>query len=249
MITDVVRVRSDADARSRAQLLRTHRLLSLPVVDDDDRLLGLITPDDLASNALEEAIEDIERLGGSQPLDTSYRSAPIHLLVRRRLGWLMVLFLAEMYTSTVLKHYDGDIGRLPVLSVFIPLLIGVGGNVGSQTVGTLIRSMAFGEVRLRDVRWVIGKEFLTAAIMGLAMAVVAFGRAEWLGAGHDLAIAVSLSIVVICAWAAAVAAVLPLILRTLRIDPAVVSAPLITTLVDGTGLMIYFTIAELIVLR
>jgi len=249
MVQDVVRVRADTEATVAAQLLRTHRLLSLPVVSDDDRLLGLITPDDLANLALEEAIEDIERLGGSQPLETSYRSAPITLLVRRRLGWLMVLFLAEMYTSTVLKHYDGDIGRLPLLSIFIPLLTGVGGNVGSTTVGTLIRSMALGEVRLRDIRWVVFKEFGTAALMGLGMAVIAFGRAEWLGVGHDLALVVALSIVIICAWSATVAAVLPLVLRALHIDPALVSAPLITTLVDGTGLIIYFTIAEFIVLR
>jgi magnesium transporter len=130
------------------------------------------------------------------------------------------------------------------LSFFMTLLIGTGGNVGSQTVTTLVRAMAVGEVQLRDVRWVFLKEVSVAFAMGAVMAVIAFGRAEILHVGSDVALVVALTIFVICVWAATVAAVLPLILKRLKIDPAVVSAPLITTLVDGTGLVIYFTIAK-----
>jgi magnesium transporter len=246
MITDVLRVRADADQEVAARLLTDHNLLALPVVDDQDRLLGIITPDDIADVLEEEATEDIERLGGSQPLETSYRLASVKLLVERRLGWILILFLAEMYTSSVLKHYDYLTAQRVELSIFIPLLIGAGGNVGSQTVTTLVRAMAVGEVQLRDIAWVLRKEVLTAGTMGLVIAAVAFGRAEWLGVGAEMGQVVAVTIFAVVTWSAAVAAVLPLLLRKLRIDPAVVSAPLITTLVDGTGLMIYFSVAKFI---
>lgn len=243
MIKDVFRVRADADQEIAARLLTDHNLLALPVVDEEDRLLGIITQDDIADVLQEEATEDIERLGGSQPLETSYRLAPIWLLVRRRLGWLMILFFAEAYTSTVLKHYEHLASEQVALTLFYPLLIGTGGNVGSQTVTTLVRAMGLGEVQLRDIRWVIFKETAVAATMGLVMAAIAFGRASLLHVGSDIGLVVGLTVLAVCIWSAFVAAILPLVLKTLRVDPAVVSAPLITTLVDGTGLIIYFTIA------
>lgn len=246
MIEPVISVPVEADRETAARLLTDHNLLALPVVDDKYRLLGIITQDDVADVLEEEATEDIERLGGSQPLETAYRFAPVSLLVRRRIVWLLMLFLAEAYTGTVLRHYQDETDKVIALSFFVPLLIGTGGNVGSQTVTTLVRAMALGEVRLRDVRWVLGKEVAVAATMGLIMAVVAFGRAELLHVGRDMAYVVALTVLAICVWSATVAAVLPLLLRKLRIDPAVVSAPLITTLVDGTGLVIYFTIAKTI---
>lgn len=246
MIAAVTSVRADADREEAARLLTDHNLLALPVVDDENRLLGIITEDDVADVLEEEATEDIERLGGSQPLETAYRLAPISLLVRRRVVWLLMLFLAEAYTGTVLRHYQDETDKVIALSFFVPLLIGTGGNVGSQTVTTLVRAMALGEVKLRDLRWVLGKEVAVAATMGVMMAIVAFGRSELLHVGRDMGYVVALTVLAICIWSATVAAVLPLILKTLRIDPAVVSAPLITTLVDGTGLVIYFTIAKMI---
>lgn len=241
---DVVRVRADADREVAARLLVDRNLLAIPVVDEGDRLLGIITQDDVAEVLDLEATEDMERLGGSQPLEMSYRLAPVSLLVRRRIVWLLMLFLAEAYTGTVLRHYQGETEKVVALSFFVPLLIGTGGNVGSQTVTTIVRAMALGEVRMRDVRWVVRKEFAVAATMGGIMALVAFGRSELLHVGRDLGLVVALTVFTICLWSATVAAVLPLILRRLRIDPAVVSAPLITTLVDGTGLVIYFSIAK-----
>jgi magnesium transporter len=244
MIPNVVSVPADADRETAARLLTDHNLLALPVVDEENRLLGIITQDDVADVLEAEATEDIERLGGSQPLETAYRVAPVTLLVRRRLGWLLILFLAEAYTSTVLKHYDKIASEKIQLTLFYPLLIGTGGNVGSQTVTTLVRAMGLGEVQLRDIRWVMAKEMAVAGTMGLVMAIVAFGRSALLHVGWDVGYVVALTVLAICVWSATVAAVLPLLLRKLRIDPAVVSAPLITTLVDGTGLVIYFTIAK-----
>ncbi|HEY7029683.1 MAG TPA: magnesium transporter [Thermomicrobiales bacterium] len=246
MIENVTSVLVDADQETAARLLTDHNLLALPVVDAENRLLGIITQDDVADVLEEEATEDIERLGGSQPLETSYRLAPVKLLVRRRVVWLLMLFLAEAYTGTVLRHYQTETEKVIALSFFVPLLIGTGGNVGSQTVTTLVRAMALGEVRLRDVRWVMAKEVAVATTMGVIMAVVAFGRSALLHVGRDVGYVVALTVFAICVWSATVAAVLPLILRKLRIDPAVVSAPLITTLVDGTGLVIYFSIAKVV---
>jgi magnesium transporter len=242
MQTGVVRVRADADQEVAARLLTDHNLLALPVVDADDRLLGIITQDDVAEVLEEEATEDIERLGGSQPLETPYRIAGISLLVRRRIGWLLFLFIAGLMTSQVLKIYDGELKTVPTLTLFLPLIIGIGGNVGSQTVTTLVRAIAVGEVELRDVAWVLGKEVAVGVLMGLIMAVAGFVRAGVEG-GVRIGIVVGLTIVCVTVWSATVASVLPLILRRFRIDPAVVSAPLITTLVDATGLLIYLSIA------
>jgi magnesium transporter len=219
-------------------------LLALPVVDDENHLLGIITQDDIADVLEAEATEDIERLGGSQPLDVPYRHAGIGLLVRRRVIWLLLLFVAEAYTGTVLRHFETEITQVVALSFFIPLLIGTGGNVGSQVTTTLVRAMAVGDVRLRDIRWVLMKEAGVGIVLGAIMATVAFGRSQLLNVGLDVGLVIAITIAAICLWSATVAAVLPLVLAKLRIDPAIVSAPLITTVVDGTGLVIYFTIAK-----
>jgi len=244
MVVDPVRVQATADRETAARLLVDNNLLALPVVDADNRLLGIITQDDVAEVLEDEATEDIERLGGSQPLETPYRFASIPLLFRRRILWLLLLFAAEAYTGTVMRHFEDEIAQVVALAFFVPLLIGTGGNIGSQVTTTLVRAIAVGEVQLRDVRWVLAKEAAVGIILGLVMAVVAFGRAQLLHVGSDVGFVIALTIMCICIWSAAVAAILPLIIDRLKIDPAVVSAPLITTLVDGTGLVIYFTIAK-----
>jgi magnesium transporter len=244
MAPTTVRVRASADQEVAARLLTDRNLLAIPVVDDEDHLLGIITEDDVAEVLEAEATEDIERLGGSQPLNLPYRLASVSLLVRKRIAWLLLLFVAEAYTGTVLRNFEGELSSVVALSFFIPLLIGTGGNIGSQTVTLIVRSMALGEVSLRDIGWIIFKELRVGLFLGGVMAVVAFGRAALLGVGPDIGVVVSLTILAICVWSATVAAALPLILRRLRVDPAVVSAPLITTLVDGTGLIIYFEIAR-----
>jgi magnesium transporter len=216
------------------------------VVDDDDHLLGIITQDDVADVLEAEATEDIERLGGSQPLNVPYRLSSVSLLVRKRIGWLLLLFIAEAYTGSVLRAFSTELESAVALSFFIPLLIGTGGNIGSQTVTLIVRAMALNEVGLRDVGWIVWKELRVGLIMGLVMAVVALGRAQLLGVGTNVGLVVAVTILAISLWSATVAAVLPLTLRRLRIDPAVVSAPLITTLVDGTGLIIYFEIAKVL---
>ncbi len=165
-------------------------------------------------------------------------------MARKRIGWLLILFVAEAYTGTVLRHFEDTMAAVVSLTFFIPLLIGTGGNVGSQITTTLTRALAVGDVRLRDLLRVLRKELCTGVIVGVIMGSVSFVRAVTLGVEPPVRIVVAVSVLAIVLWASAVAAVLPLILRRFRIDPAVVSAPFIATLVDGTGLMIYFTVAD-----
>jgi len=246
MAPSTVRVRASADQETAARLLTDRNLLAIPVVDDDDHLIGIITEDDVADVIEAEATEDIERLGGSQPLNLPYRLASVPLLVRKRVGWLLLLFIAEGYTGTVLQSFEQELATVVALSFFIPLLIGTGGNIGSQTVTLVVRAMALGEVALKDISWLVFKELRVGLVIGLFMALVGVGQAVFLHVSNDIALVVALTLISICIWSATVASALPLILRRLGVDPAVVSAPLISTLVDGTGLIIYFEIAKLV---
>jgi magnesium transporter len=220
-------------------------LLSLPVVDHDGRLLGIITHDDISDIIEEEATEDIERLGGSQPLEIPYLRATPFLLFRKRIVWLLVLFLAQFFTVSIQEHYDQLVAQVSLLAVFIPILIGTGGNVGSQTVSTIIRAMAVEDIGPKHVLRIIGKEALTGLSLGVVMGFLMFGRALLTGSGNtQIAITVGLTILVLTTWAATVGAVLPIVLSRMKFDPAVVSAPFISSFVDGTGLIIYFTLAQ-----
>jgi len=248
MVADPIRVRADADQETAANLLIDKNLLALPVVDERDHLLGIITQDDVADVLEEETTEDFERIGGSQPLDVPYRFATAGLLVRRRIGWLLILFVAGLLTSQVLDHYSERLRGVPALIPYIPLIIGIGGNVGSQTVTTLVRAIGVGEVRLADVGWVLAKEMVVGLSVGLIMGVVGYLRVGF-PEGFQIGLVVGATIACVALWSATVAAVLPLVLEQLGIDPAVVSAPLISTFVDATGLLIYMTIAGLLLIQ
>ena len=241
---DLVKVRADADQETAARLLAERGLLAIPVVDERDRLLGIITADDAADVLEEEATEDVEKLGGSEPLHEPYLRSGVFDLVKKRVRWLLVLFVAEAYTGSVLRHYADTLAAAVSLSFFIPLLIGTGGNTGSQITTTLTRALATGEVRFLDLPRVLWKEWGVAVLLGAVMATATLVRAWTLGVEPHVGAVVALTAACIVLWAATVAAVLPLGLRRFGIDPAVVSTPLITTLVDGTGLVIYFTIAN-----
>jgi magnesium transporter len=237
-------VRPDADQEQVARLLTEKHLLALPVVDADGRLLGIVTTDDVQDVLEEEATEDIQHLGGSQPLEVPYPRASVWLLARKRVGWLLLLFLAGGYTSTVLHAFENELEAVVALTFFIPLLIGVGGNIGSQVVTTVVRAQALDEVGFRDIGRVVWKELRVASLLAAAMCLAMFLRAWLQDVDADVQLTVAVAVVPIVLWAAVVGAVLPLVLRRLRVDPAVVSAPFITTLVDGTGLIIYFEVAR-----
>lgn len=249
IVRDVVSVPVAADQEEAARMLTERDLLALPVVDPEGRLLGIITADDVADVLEAEATEDIERLGGSQPLEEPYLRASPLLLFRKRIVWLLVLFLAQFITLWVYAHYESLAAQATVLSIFVPILIGTGGNVGSQTVTTIIRAMAVGEVEARHVLRIVGKEMITGLALGTVMGVLMFLRGLInKDGGIELGLTVGVTVLAVTVWAATVAAVLPLALSKFRIDPAVVSAPFITSLVDGTGLVIYFSVAQILFL-
>ncbi len=241
-----VSVLVDTDQESAAKRMQDHDVVTMPVVDVHGVLVGVISHDDILDVLEQEATRDIEQLGGSQPLELPYRRAGVAVLYSRRVWWLLALFLAEAYTGTVLRHYEDEIQQVVALSFFIPLLIGTGGNVGTQVTTTLVRAVGLHEISLRDMRWVFLKEVQVGLLLGATMGLVAFARAQLLHVGVDIGVVIAVTVLSISIWSAAVASLLPLALGKLRVDPAVVSAPLISTLVDGTGLIIYFTIAKLL---
>lgn len=246
MSRDIWTVRADEDQEVAARIVTERSLLAIPVVDDVGKLLGIITRDDIDEIIEDEATEDMERLGGANPLNVPYLRATPMMLFRKRIIWLLVLFFAQFITVSIQENYESLLSEVTLLAVFIPILIGTGGNVGSQTVSTLIRALAVGEVQGRHILRIIGKEMLTGLLLGIVMGALMFGRALLVGDSDtfDLAIVVGLTILVLTTWAATVGAMLPIVLSKLKMDPAVVSAPFISSLVDGTGLIIYFSLAR-----
>lgn len=233
------------DVEDAAMTLIDHQLDELPVVDAENRLLGVLTEDDAVQVAEQEATEDAERQGGSAPLEVPYLQASPWLLWRKRIVWLLVLFAAEAYTGTVLRAFEEEMEAVVALAFFIPLLIGTGGNTGTQITTTLVRAMGTGQIRFRDVPAIVTKEMSTGALIAVAMAAAALVRSWTLGVGPQVTLTVCLTVAAIVMWASLVSSVLPLLLKKVKVDPAVVSAPMIATIVDGTGLMIYFWIAHL----
>jgi magnesium transporter len=231
-----------------ARKIAKYNLLAVPVLETDGSVVGFVTVDDVIDVLSEEQTEDVLKMAAIEggALDKPYFDNPILLVVRKRIGWLLLLFVAETFTGTVLRHFEDELAAVVALSFFIPLLIGTGGNAGSQTVTTIIRSLALGEIKLRDSLRVLRREATTGLTVGLLIGVIAFGRALLWGAHMPLAWTVAITVLAICTWSTTVGSVIPLAAERLGIDSAVLSAPLIATLVDATGLIIYFRIAKTI---
>jgi magnesium transporter len=249
MNTQVVTVLPEIDQEEVARLVARYDVLVLPVVDAEQHMLGIITVDDVIDVLVSESTEDVLRFGGvgsGDGMEQPYFTVPIPRVVRKRVVWLLLLFLAGTLTGSVLRVFESELERMIVLSVFIPLLIGTGGNTGAQTVSTVIRGLALGEIRSRDTLRVIFRELTSGLLLGSLLGCVAFAWAVLWGNGLDLAAVVALTIVAICVWANVIGSLVPLVAQKLGIDPATVSAPLITTLVDATGLAIYLSIAKVL---
>ncbi len=236
------------DQEAVAKKIAKYNLLAVPVLERNGSVVGFVTVDDVIDVLVEEQTEDLLRMAGVEPgaLDKPYFDNPILRVVRKRIGWLLLLFVAETFTGTVLRHYEGELAAVVALSFFIPLLIGTGGNAGSQTVTTIIRSIALGEIQLRQAGRVLAREMSTGVMIGVLIGAVAFGRALLWGAQIPLALTVSITVLAICTWSTTVGSLIPIAAERIGVDPAVLSAPLITTLVDATGLIIYFSIAKVI---
>lgn len=232
-------------AEVAARRVADRRRLALPVVDSEDRILGILTVDD-ALDILERAeSEDQARQGGTEPLHRNYLSTPILRIVRSRIVWLLVLAIGASLTVHVLELFEETLSQLVVLSVFIPLVIGTGGNTGNQAATTVTRALALGEVRLGDVLRVMAREATTGVTLGLVLGGLGFTLIGLLY-GPAIGWVIGLTLLVVCTLAATVGGTMPLLAKAVHADPAVFSNPFISTFVDATGLIVYFLIAKAI---
>ncbi|HVJ65948.1 MAG TPA: magnesium transporter [Bdellovibrionota bacterium] len=250
---DLVTVPEQMDQEKISRLFGDTGLIAIPVVDAEHRVKGIVTVDDIVDVLQEEATEDIQKLGGMEALDAPYLKISFGQMIKKRAGWLLMLFFGEMLTATAMGHYEDQIAKAVVLALFVPLIISSGGNSGSQATTLIIRSMALGEVRMRDWLRVAGRELASGLTLGLILGSVGFMRIMlWQSIDPSvygehyvrLSIVVSLSLVGVVLWGTIIGSMLPFLLRKLRLDPATSSAPFVATLVDVTGLVIYFTIAS-----
>jgi magnesium transporter len=269
MTTEIVAVEDQMDQEAVSRKFAEADLMALPVVDADGRMKGIVTADDIVDVVREEATEDIQKIGGTEALDAPYLQVRLLEMLKKRGGWLVALFLGETLTASANGHFSTEIERGGwILSAFMPLIISTGGNSGSQASTLVIRAMALGEVRLRDWWRVVSREIVMGLALGTLLGLVGFSRIflwqhlfsypehekhpEWGHAGyygpHYLVVAgsVALSVLLCAAWGTLAGSLLPFLLRLCRLDPASACAPLVATLVDVTGLVIYFTIASMI---
>ncbi|HET7534918.1 MAG TPA: magnesium transporter [Candidatus Didemnitutus sp.] len=246
---------SPNDDREKAlQVFRKYDRVALPVTTPEGKIIGIVTADDMLDVAAEEATEDIQKLGGSEALDEPYTTIALSRMVKKRASWLVILFLGEMLTATAMSYFEDEIAKAVVLALFVPLVISSGGNAGSQAATLVIRALALGEFRLRDWWKVMRRELAAGAALGVILGIIGFLRiAVWSMFSHIygehwllVATTVGIALVGIVLWGSLMGSMLPLILKRCGLDPATSSAPFVATLVDVTGLIIYFSVAFLI---
>jgi magnesium transporter len=254
MEKDVVSAREEMDQEEMARLFAAYDLLALPVVDGENRMKGIVTIDDIVDVVQEEATEDVQKYGGMDALDAPYLQTSFLSMIRKRAGWLSVLFLGEMLTASAMGVYEKEIARAVVLALFVPLIISSGGNSGSQASTLVIRAMALGEVKLRDWWRIIQRELAAGLTLGCILATIGVIRIlAWQQVFHTygehyklIAATVAISLVGVVTWGTLSGSMLPFVLRRLGFDPASASAPFVATLVDVSGLVIYFNVAAFV---
>lgn len=260
MHVDVVTAREEMDQEELSNLFAESDLTIIPVLDADGRMKGVVTVDDIVDVVREEATEDIQKVGGMQALEAPYLQTSVWRMVGKRVGWLAALFVGESFTATAMAYFEDELQRALVLSLFVPLIVSSGGNSGSQACTLVIRAMALGEVALRDWWTVARREIVSGVALGTLLAGVALVRVmlwEWVwraATGKQLygehygmvAATIAVSVAGVVLWGSLVGSMLPFLLRRLGLDPASASAPFVATLVDVTGIIIYFLAATAI---
>ncbi len=254
MHTDIVKISVDLDQEHIAQIFSKQDLMALPVIDGENKMVGIVTFDDIAEVAQEEATEDIHKIGAVETLDAPYLEISLLEMIKKRGGWLLILFIGEMFTASALGYFEDEIQRAVVLSMFLPLIISSGGNSGSQASTLIVRAMALGEVRLKDWWRVFVREVATGTALGVGLGLIGLLRIylwpwklQMYGPHYALiGVTVATSVVGVVLWGTISGSMLPFILRKFKLDPASASAPAVATIVDVTGLVIYFTAASLI---
>ncbi len=242
------------DQEKAVQVFKKYDRVALPVVDSLGLLIGILTIDDVFDVAEEEATEDIHKIGGVEALEEPYVNVPLFQMVRKRAGWLSILLVGEMLTTTAMSYFEGEISRAVILALFVPLIISSGGNSGSQAATLVIRALSLGELKLRDWWFVMRREVISGVLLGLILGAIGFVRITvWQAVGHPygdhwalLGLTVFFSLIGVVLWGTLSGSMLPFILKKLGADPATSSAPLVATMVDVTGLVIYFTMAIII---
>ncbi|GIK16256.1 MAG: magnesium transporter MgtE [Planctomycetota bacterium] len=254
MRREVVSVPETMDQEALAKVFAEQDLMAIPVVDEEGRMKGIVTVDDIVDVVQEEATEDIQKLGGMEALDAPYLQTRFLPMLKKRAGWLAALFIGETLTASAMAHYEDDMKKAVVLALFVPLIISSGGNSGSQASTLIIRAMALGEVRLRDWWRIIQREMSFGIALGGILAMIGLVRILiWQGLFHTyglhylkVAITVAISLVGVVLWGTMCGSMLPFVMRRLGFDPASASAPFVATLVDVSGLVIYFSVAQVV---
>ncbi|WP_454981146.1 magnesium transporter [Capnocytophaga haemolytica] len=254
MDNSFVSIKTTLPIEESYEIFQKYDRSAMPIVTDNGTLVGIVTFDDILDKIKASDTEDIQKFGGMEELDLSYTQTPLLELVRKRAGWLIILFLSEMLTASAMGYFDGEIEKAVVLALFVPLIISSGGNSGSQAASLIIRAMALQELKLKDWWYVMKKEILSGILLGSILGVIGFLRIlVWQQSGFynygqywlSIGLTVSVSLIFIVLWGTLTGSLIPFILRKIGLDPATASAPFVATLVDVTGLIIYFTIAAL----
>jgi len=240
------KVFTHSDREEAASVLRENRLLAVPVVDSEERLVGIITQDDVADIMEEEVTEDIYRFGAVQGTERSYFTTRVFNVVRRRISWLLLLLVVNTATASIIAGQEQLLAEVVLLAAFIPLLIGTGGNIGSQSATVVIRGLATGEIRPRRALSIIGREVSVGLLLGVTLGVAVLAWSFWLGRDSDVSLVVALTLFAVATVATAVGSALPFVFRLSRVDPALVSAPLVSTIMDISGVGVYFGVARLL---
>ena len=240
---EVVSVHAATDRAEVARMTSEYDLVAVPVVDDVGRVIGVVTVDDVIDAIVEEQTEDVQKLGAVQPLEEPYFQAGFWSIARKRAGWLVILFIGEMFTGTALRHYEATLAGALALAVFIPLIISSGGNTGSQSATLITRALAVGDVEMRDALRVLVRELGQGLVLGAFLGAIGFARALMWGNGQDVALVVALTLLFVVVTGSVVGAMLPLVLTRIGFDPAIASSPFVSSLVDVAGIVIYFSIA------
>ena len=243
------------DQEVAVKVFQDNDRVALPVTDTEGTLIGIVTVDDVIDVVQEENTEDFHKFGGTEGLDLSYTKTSLLDMVKKRAGWLIILFISEMLTASAMGYFDGEIAQAVVLALFVPLIISSGGNSGSQAASLIIRSLALGELKLKNWWYVMRKEILSGILLGSLLGIIGFIRIfVWQETGlYDygeywvwVALSVSVSLLFIVLWGTVTGSMIPFLLKKAGLDPATASAPFVATLVDVTGLIIYFSVAALL---
>ena len=245
MDMNVISVHTDDDKEEVVNALSKYNFLALPVVDKETRLVGIVTIDDAIDVLQEENTEDIEKMAAITPSDKSYFKTGVFETWKQRIPWLLVLMISAAFTGAIISHYESALGKMVILTSFIPMFMGTGGNAGGQSSVTVIRGISLGEIEFADLLKALWKELRVGVLCGISLAAVNFLKLMMIDrVGFEIALVVNLTLVATVFFAKIIGCILPMLAKKLKLDPAVVASPFITTIIDAMSLVIYFNIAS-----